>query len=302
VSGPRLIHEGYLADPFLFAADGRCFVYGTADPTLGLGSAIALASGDLRHWAELGPVLRDVPALLGRDVWAPEVAAADGAYWMYYSVGHDVAGHHIRVARADRPEGPFRDLGLNLTPDESFAIDASPFRDRDGSWWLFFARDVLDGPRRGTRLAVAPLEGMTRLGAATEVLAPDSPWQLFERDRDLYGAVADWWTLEGPSAVRRGDELVLLFSGGSWEGPGYGVSAAVAASPRGPWRHRPTERADVLSTAIAGMPGPGHCSVLVRDDGSTLIAFHAWDPSGTIRRPYLAELAWDGAIPRVVLP
>ena len=132
MSGPRLLHDGYLADPFLFAAEGRYVVYGTADPALGLGSAIALASDDLEDWTELGPVLSGVPEALGRDVWAPEVAAADGAYWMYYSVGRDVAGHHIRVARADRPEGPFRDLGLSLTPGESFAIDASPFRDRDG--------------------------------------------------------------------------------------------------------------------------------------------------------------------------
>ena len=297
----RLAHDGYLADPFLFAADGRFFLYGTADPTRPAGTAIALVSDDLEHWTELGPVLHGVPEELGRDVWAPEVAAADGAYWMYFSVGRDIVGHHLRVARAERPEGPFHDLGLDLTPGESFAIDASPFRDDDGAWWLFFARDVPDAERRGTHLAVSPLEGMTRLGATSAVLAPDSPWQVFERDREMYGRRADWWTLEGPAAVRRGDDLVLLFSGGSWEGAGYGVSSAVAGAPRGPWRHEPADRADVLSTAIAGLPGPGHCSVLTRDDGSSLIAFHAWNPERTVRRPYLADLAWDGAVPRVLV-
>ncbi|MGN6324611.1 glycoside hydrolase family 43 protein [Pseudolysinimonas sp.] len=297
----RLAHDGYLADPFLFEAGGRFYLYGTPDPGRPEDTAIALVSDDLAHWTELGSVLEGVPGELGRDVWAPEVAAADGAYWMYYSVGRDIEGHHLRVARADRPEGPFRDLGLDLTPGESFAIDASPFLDADGAWWLFFARDVPDAERRGTHLAVAPLDGMTRLGEVSPVLAPDSPWQIFERDRDLYGRRADWWTLEGPTVVRRGQDLVLLFSGGSWEGPGYGVSSAVAGSPRGPWHHAPTRHPTVLSTAIAGLPGPGHCSVLTRDDGSTVIAFHAWNPEHTMRRPYLADLVWDGADPRLDL-
>jgi len=34
---------------------------------------------------------------------------------------------------------------------------------------------------------------------------------------------------------------------------------------------------------------------------ATLIAFHAWDAAGAVRRPYIAELAWDRDVPRVVL-
>ena len=84
-------------------------------------------------------------AELGTDYWAPEVVEADGRFWLYYSVGHGDAGHHLRVAVADHPFGPFRDTGVNLTPHEQFAIDPHPFRDDDGTWYLFYARDVLDG-------------------------------------------------------------------------------------------------------------------------------------------------------------
>ncbi|WP_208020614.1 hypothetical protein [Labedella phragmitis] len=59
--------------------------------------------------------------------------------------------HHIRLAVADDRLGPLRDLDVNLTPDESFAIDAHPFRDHDGRWYLFFARDVLDDFRHDSR-------------------------------------------------------------------------------------------------------------------------------------------------------
>ena len=68
------------------------------------------------------------------------------------------------MAVADSPLGPFRDLGLDLTPDESFAIDAHPFLDDDGRRYLFFARDVLDAERPGTQLAVVPLAVDDRAG------------------------------------------------------------------------------------------------------------------------------------------
>ena len=292
-------HQGYLADPFLLRDGGSYLLYGSADPELHLASAPAIASPDLETWRVLEPVLRGVPPESGRDVWAPEVAFAGGMYWMYYSVGHGIEGHHIRVARAERAEGPFVDLGLNLTPGESFAIDAHPFRDADGNWYLYLARDVLDHPRRGTHLAVAPLIGMTELGPITPVLAPDSPWQLFEHDRDLYGRTADWWTLEGPAVVHHAGRYVLLFSGGRWETEGYGVSAAFADHPLGPWRHRPGAEAEVLSTAIVGVPGPGHCSVLSQPDGTTLIAFHGWDAERRRRQPYIERLGWAEGEPRL---
>ena len=39
-----------------------------------------------------------------------------------------IAGR-IRVAIADKPEGPFADSGAVLMPDLGFSIDAAPFKD-----------------------------------------------------------------------------------------------------------------------------------------------------------------------------
>ncbi|WP_223691713.1 glycoside hydrolase family 43 protein [Leifsonia poae] len=284
------VYDGYFADPFLARFGDEYFVYGTADPARDDGTTFeVLRSPDLRHWRSAGSCLVPVALELGADYWAPEVAFADGSYWLYYSVGHGIDGHHIRVARSSSPIGPFDDLGLNLTPDESFAIDAHPFLDDDGSWYLYFAADVLDGERPGTHLAVAPLHGMTRLGPTTAVLAPDADWQLYERDRLLYGRRRDWYTLEGPTVVKREGGYRLLFSGGSWEGAGYGVSAATASSPLGPWLHT-SRTAEVLNSADTGLIGPGHCSVLHTPDGRDLLAFHAWNPDRTKRQFYLTDL------------
>ncbi|MEJ1231159.1 MAG: glycoside hydrolase family 43 protein [Galbitalea sp.] len=276
------VFAGYLADPFLARFDGEYVAYGSGDPKIAPRGFEALRSRDLRSWTSVGTVFAGTDPDLGDAYWAPEVAFWGGRYWMYYSLGHGIVGHHIRVAVADSPFGPFEDTGVNLTPEEDFAIDAHPFRDTDGSRYLFFARDVLDAQRPGTHLAVKRMTSMTGVTAAsTTVLAPDSDWQIYERSRLMYGRVLDWYTLEGPTVVYRGGRYHLFFSGGSWEGSGYGVSVATATNPLGPWLHTPARVPDVLSTAITGLSGPGHNSVLLRgDEASDLIAYHAWNREG----------------------
>lgn len=295
------VYAGYFADPFLTRFDGRYVAYGSGDPDRGTGDAAtfeALVSDDRQSWTSVGSVLTPVDPSLGRDYWAPEVVREDGSYWMYYSVGHGIAGHHIRVARSDSPLGPFIDEGVDLTPGESFAIDAHPFKDEDGSWYLYFARDVLDRERPGTHLAVVRMTSMTTVDATVvPVLAPDSDWQIFARERPMYGTILDWHTLEGPTVIRALDRYYLLFSGGSWEGAGYGVSYATAPHPLGPWTHRAAPEADVLSSSITGLTGPGHNSLLREADGTVRIAYHAWDADLTARRMFIGELRWEGDAP-----
>lgn len=295
-AGPRVtghrgpVWEGYFADPFVLRLPGGGYAaYGT-HPGAGDERVFeVLLSPDLERWTSAGGVLERLPASAGDDYWAPEVAYRDGVFWMFYSVGHGIEGHHLRVARAESPMGPFVDLGADLTPDELFAIDAHPFQDRDGAWYLFFARDVLDHPRPGTHLAVARLDDtMTRLAApAAPVLAPNADWQLYERDRAIHGGRYDWHTLEGPAVVERDGRYWLTYSGGAWTGPGYAVAAAAAEHPLGPWRH--VDGPPLLRTG-GDLRGPGHNSLTVGPDGTDVIAFHSWDAAATARRLHLGTI------------
>jgi GH43 family beta-xylosidase len=235
---------------------------------------------------------------LGTDYWAPEVAQADGRWWMYYSVGHDIIGHHIRVAVADDPLGPFSDLGVNLTPDERFAIDPHPFQDADGRRYLFFARDVLDAERPGTHLAVALMDGMTRLGPVVEVLEPHADWQIYERGREMHGVVSDWHTLEGPSVVRRLGRYWMTYSGGAWTGEGYAVSWAVSESPLGPWRPAPGSARPLLRTS-GDLVGPGHNSLTVDPHGGDVIVFHSWNAARTRREMHAHRIVFGEDGPHV---
>jgi len=287
---PEPIWPGYFADPDLLALpEGGFAAYGTGAGGVARGGRAfeALYSSDLLHWESRGLVLDALGEEFGDQYWAPEVAGIGGHYYLFYSVGHGIDAHHLRVARADGPFGPFRDLGVNLTPGERFAIDAHPFRDADGSWYLFFARDVLDAVRPGTHLAVAPLLEPTRLGPIRPVLSPDADWQLYQRDRPMYGARYDWHTLEGPFVVLRHGRYWLTYSGGAWTGPGYAMSWAVAEHPLGPWRAAPVGQR--LLTSRDGLAGPGHNSIL-RVGSSDVIAFHAWDATRTQRLFHLRSV------------
>lgn len=296
------VHPAPLADPFVFRGTDGYLAIGTEDPAPGEGRIFPmLASPDLVEWREIGRVLERPDADLGDAFWAPEVVEAEGRWWLYYSVGHGIIGHRIRVAVANRPTGPYRDTGAVVTPEERFAIDPHPFRDDDGRWYLFFARDVLDAARPGTHLAVAPLDGTRLAGPARSALEPFADWQRYARDRPMYGRRFDWHTLEGPAVVRRGGRYWMTYSGGAWTGAGYAVSWAVADHPLGPWTPAPADRPPLLATG-RGLHGPGHNSLVVAPHGGDVIAFHSWDAARSARRMHLAGIRFEPDGPRVTAP
>jgi GH43 family beta-xylosidase len=279
-------YTGYFADPFVLRTEAGYVAYGTGSTVDGRVFEV-LRSDDLSRWERVGGALEPLGEDWATDYWAPEVAAADGAYFMYYSAGTGDKGHLVRVAVSDSPYGPFRDEGVVLTPDERFAIDAHPFRDDDGQWYLYYAHDVLDGARAGTTIAVDRLAGMTALeGQPRTLLRASDDWQLFAREREMYGRIYDWHTLEGPFVVRHGGRYVLFYSGGSWEDRSYGVSYAVADHPLGPF----TEP-EVGPVVLGG--GRGHNSVVTGPDGSDRIVYHAWDDAGERRQMWIERLSWE---------
>jgi GH43 family beta-xylosidase len=189
-----------------------------------------------------------------------------------------------------------------------FAIDASPFRDEDGQWYLFFARDYLDtvDGRAGTALAVAPLKTMTEVGAPPRtVLRARYDWQRFQANRPMYGGVYDWHTLEGPCVLKRGGRYICFYSAGRWENETYGVDYAIAEHVLGPYSDGANARGPrVLRTIPGRLVGPGHNSVMTGPDGADWIVYHAWDAGMTSRRTFIQPLRWireeGGLVPRLL--
>ncbi len=297
------VHDGSFPDPFVMRVGGVYYAFGT--DMVGAGPRVIgrLRSDDLVTWTPIEPALErpPLPPTESNQFWAPEVAESDGRFFLYYSTGFEDTNHRIRLATSETPAGDFHDEGLVLTPNEPFAIDPHPFRDDDGAWYLYYARDFLDGERAGTALVVDRLVDMRALaGSPTTVLRASADWQIFRRARPMYGAVYDWHTLEGPFVRKRDGRYYLFYSGGAWEEENYGVSYAVADSPLGPFTE-PVDAADgpaILRTVPGRVIGPGHCSVTTGPDGADWLLYHAWDPGRTARRPCIDRLQWTDDGPR----
>ena len=303
--------DGYCADPFALRHDGVYYVYGTHpthSPLLQGRQFVLLRSPNLVDWELMGGALEPVAGFENAAHWAPEVAFANGQFWMYYSAadpGTDDSTHRLRVAKSDSPLGPFRDCGTILFPDEGFTIDASPFCDpQSGQWYLFFCKDFFEN-RVGTGIAVVPLSNdmMTPLEAPRPAIVASYEWHLNARNRQHYGQNwEEWHTVEGAQVVFRDGQYICFYSGSDWQTEHYGVSYAVADHPLGPWRDEHSAHgAQVLVGAPPHLIGPGHNSIVLAPDNQTQICvYHAWDDAHTARRLCIDPIQWTPDGPRVV--
>jgi beta-xylosidase len=299
------VYDGYHADPFVWFHKGTYYSIGTGAPEA-YDAAKAervlpvLRSKDLVQWEFVDLALKHPDRSFGDAFWAPEVAYHDGMFYLYYSVGHGDKNHQMRVAVSPKPEGPYEDVGKQLIPLEkcAFAIDAHPFRDDDGQWYLFYARDFLDtndGNGAGTALVVDRLVNMTTLaGEEKVVMRARYDWQIYQRDREMYGRRWDWHTMEGPFVLEHGGKYYCLYSGGCWDSDRYGVDYGVAGHPTGPYDSSGGKDGPrILRTIPNKVYGPGHCSVVKHDlTGRQYVVYHAWDAAKTARRMCIDPLVW----------
>ncbi|BAT54066.1 glycoside hydrolase family protein [Nostoc sp. NIES-3756] len=311
------VYDGYFADPFVWQHEGVYYAIGTgAAEAEGNVDEIDIAhksrvfpllrSFDFVNWHFVGNALLRPDPALGDNFWAPEVAYSDGLFYLYYSVGHEDKNHQLRVATSDSPLGPYQDVGVTLVNPDScpFAIDPHPFRDDDGQWYLFYARDFLDteaGVHAGTALVVDRLQTMTQLaGESKVVLRARSPWQRFLANRLMYGEIYDWHTLEGPCVRKHEGKYYCFYSGGRWETEDYGVDYGIADHVMGPYSDVGNEAGPrVLKSVPNFVRGPGHNSIVVGPDGQTkYVVYHAWTHNMDKRQICLDKLIWTPEGPR----
>lgn len=325
------VYPEYFADPFVWQAEGRYYAVGTG-PSDGARRFPLLRSDDLVNWEPRGFALTSLSPDHGDAYWAPEVAYAEGLYYLYYSVGHGHKDHQLRVAVSASPSGPYEDTGKPVNDPAScpFAIDAHPFRDDDGQYYLFYCRDFLDcdgGVRPGTAIVVDRLVDMVRLAGEERVVARGRrDWQLYAANRPMYGGIYDWHTLEGPAVLKRHGRYYCFYSGGCFQNETYGVDYVESDSVMGPYTDSGSDAGPrVLRTVPDHVIGPGHNSFVSVLDGespqcglrrypplshsveecasaergiaahsvtSTFIAYHAWDPAMTARRLCIDKLLW----------
>jgi GH43 family beta-xylosidase len=189
-------------DPFVLRYRGRYLLYHTADHEIPVYESI-----DLVNWTRRGTALAVRPGHPAQcQLWAPEVAYRDGVFHLYLAATRygpngvpDDRGRRLWTASSPDPLGPFRWSAEPLIPD-AWSIDAHPYRDSDGGWWLFY--NVRDESTRypdgtiGCGNVVDRLPAPDRVaGHPVPVAVPSARW---EGNRD-----GTWYWNEGAWVVRR---------------------------------------------------------------------------------------------------
>ncbi len=303
------VYSGSMPDPFVLRYQGVFYAFGTTGrERKGDGRIFTLLrSTDLVGWQELGGALTPPTSDTDYQYWAPEVAYHGGMFFLYYSLGgKEEEKFELRVATSHKPQGPYSDTGVKLLDcgNNRFTIDPHPFRDADGQWYLFYARNFLDtegGVHPGTALVVDKLLGMTKLaGECRTVLRARHPWTLYQANRrmEVYGKTFDWHTIEGAFVRKHGGRYYCFYSGSNYQTANYGVDYAVAETVTGPYTGQGSE-----SRVLKGVPGrvrgPGHHSIIKGPDGKTdYIVYHAWDKEMKVRQMCIDQLLWTPAGPR----
>src|SRR3954471_14068475 len=285
----------------LRAPDGYYYAYATQTERDGVRINLQVArSRDLLHWTRLGDALPVKPAWANRtwDFWAPHAVRRDGRYFLYFSAKPDAAladdrkGLCLAVATAERPEGPFTDVGRPLQCGEGFVnIDPMAFDDSATGkrllYWGSGFQPIKVRELAGDRISFAP-------GSAAADLVPPVKGGDYEE------------LVEGAWMVRRGGWYYLFYSGDNCCGKDAHYAVMVARSRRatGPFERR---GAPIL-VARGRWLAPGHNSVVQDRAGRDWIVYHALDtrrPGDPInpRRVMLVDrLVWRHGWPEVAGP
>lgn len=110
------VFQPVLADPTIVRCGSFFYAYGTEDnwgTEGGYHLVPIVKSNNLVNWTFLSDAFARKPSWKPQGgIWAPDVTEVDGKFWMYYAFstwGDSNPG--IGLAIADRPEGPFTDMG-----------------------------------------------------------------------------------------------------------------------------------------------------------------------------------------------
>jgi GH43 family beta-xylosidase len=298
-------------DPFAIKYLDTFYLYHSG-ATAGRRGISVHRSRDLVNWEFAGYALE--PAEDGwawSDLWAPEVVYERGVFYMYLSATRrraagapqtrwqqgegDDDGRRLGLARATSPLGPFV-----LDPQplvEQWAIDGHPFRDDDGTMWLFYnvrtqdlgLADVLPGTGIVRDRLLAP----DRLaGEQTLVALPSERWE----------GTPDgmWYWNEAPYVLKRRGRYYQLYSGGGFMDESYAIGVVDALSLAGPWRKDP---ANPIVKSSERITGPGHVSFVFGPDVATRYAvYHGYVDGDPGRKVLLDRFYWAGDSPFIAGP
>jgi beta-xylosidase len=295
ISGPSFTNPVYkfdFPDPHVIRVEDAYYAYATTN-----GSSVnirVVRSADLLNWESLGDALPALPrwsVLNSGFTWAPGVMEIDGQFVMYYTArDRETDRQCIGQATSNDPKGPFTDsneMAFICQSDLGGSIDPYPFRDDDGTLYLFWKND---GNCCGLEVALwgqqlSP-DGGTLIGEPVKLLVRDQPWE-----RPL---------IENPAMVKEDDRYYLFYSGNWWESHQYAIGYALCETVLGPCE-KPLDKP--WFEYKPPVMGPGGQAFFTDAEGHLWMAYHAWTgenvtySGGGQRRLHLDLVTFEDGVP-----
>ncbi|MDB5192001.1 MAG: glycoside hydrolase family protein [Segetibacter sp.] len=182
-----------------------------------------LYSKDMVHWKQKGYIFNKVPAWADYYFWAPELTYDSGKIYVYYTAHKKGGNLCVAVATADKPEGPYTDLGP-LVCQPAGSIDGFPVRDTTGKLYLIWKEDANSVGNPTPIWASEMNEERTALiGEKIELFRNEAAWE-----KEL---------VEGVSIIRHGEYFYAFYAAAGCCGTGCSYVSGVARSKvlLGPW-------------------------------------------------------------------
>jgi xylan 1,4-beta-xylosidase len=222
-----------------------------------------LKSKDLIHWELKNYVFTKMPDWADYYFWAPELSYDKGKIYVYYAAHKKNGNLCIGIAKADRPEGPYTDLGP-LECQEDGSIDAFPMRDEQGKLFLIWKEDA-NSVHKPTPIWAQELnESRTALiGPKTELFRNTAPWE---------GNL-----VEGVSILKHGLYYYAFYAASGCCGISctYAVGVARAKNLLGPWEKY---SGNPVMTNNSTWVCPGH-GTPIEKNGRFFFLHHAYNKS-----------------------
>jgi len=292
VSASAPVYDGDAPDPDVIRVGTTYYAYTTGSD---LKNIPVLTSTDLQTWLPVGDALPVLPSWSQPErTWSPGVVFLGGQYVMYYATEVAASGVEcISIATSASPTGPFVDRSsapFICQATLGGSIDPQPFVDTDGVPYLYWKSSSAPSTTPATIwAALLSPDGLTLASSPQAVLTQDQSWES---------------TAEGPDMVGTAGAYVLFYSGGLWNGSGYGVGFADCAGPFGPCTK---PRSSPIVHSDSARLGPGGESLFQDPSGNWWMAYAAWDgpasnysySDGEYRSLWIAPVTFSGGTPLV---
>ena len=283
------------ADPSVITVGDTFYLYATdASEGYNCTSIRVWSSKNLSDWKEVGKAFVPAEDAWAVDrLWAPEVIAVDGQYYMYYSGYNsttEVMG--IGVAVSNSPTGPFHEIegnGYSRTEqpiDFGFpAIDPNPFIDDDGNVYLYVAQDQVNnvssiyGCKLGSDMVTVEEGSIT-----TEAL-------VVPQNSDEATETSKKWN-EAPHMYKHNDTYYLVFSSGYYQFKNYCLGIATSSEPLSGFKRINYNPVLYALDTWKHVSGTGHCSFFPSPDGTEIwMAYHSH--TDTIKGGVQRKISFD---------